>query len=72
MQVGWCSRNSNTGHMRTVSAALYNMAGQLSNITSSNINRRDGRPEYRQGNQQLVAIISMNLNIYLLAKEYYV
>lgn len=72
MQVGWCSRNSNTVRTRTISAALYNMAVQLSSIISANVYRADDRPEYRRGNRVLVGIAAMNAVVYLAAKGYYV
>ncbi|KAJ4267706.1 hypothetical protein NW762_003820 [Fusarium torreyae] len=72
IQVGWCSRNSNTVRTRTVSAAVYNMICQVGGIASANIYRADDRPHYRRGNKQLTAICSANIVIYLLAKGYYV
>ncbi|KAK7432190.1 hypothetical protein QQZ08_001135 [Neonectria magnoliae] len=72
IQVGWCSRNSNTVRTRTVSAALYNMFVQVGGIVSSNIYRTDDGPHYRRGNKQLTAICVSNIFVYLLTKGYYV
>jgi hypothetical protein len=46
IQVGWCSRISNSTRTRTVSAALYNMFVQVQSIVSSNIYRQDDIPDY--------------------------
>ncbi|KAF2689029.1 MFS general substrate transporter [Lentithecium fluviatile CBS 122367] len=71
MQVGWCSRNSNTVLTRTVGAALYNMALQLQAIIYSNIYLEDDKPLYRRGNRVLVCICILNIFMYIFSKVYY-
>jgi hypothetical protein len=53
IQVGWCSRISNSTRTRTVSAALYNMFVQVQSIVSSNIYRQDDIPDYSKSTIRL-------------------
>ncbi|CZR52702.1 probable permease of the major facilitator superfamily [Phialocephala subalpina] len=72
IQVGWNSRNSNTVRSRTVSAALYNMCVQTSGIIAANIYQKDDAPLYHRGNHILLAILILNIFLYLGTKVYYV
>lgn len=72
IQVAWNSRNSNTVRLRTVSAALYNMSVQMASISAANVYRKHDAPRYRDGNKNLLAIIAMNITIYILTRTYYI
>lgn len=45
---------------------------QLGNIVSANIYRSDDAPLYRRGNKSLLAIVTVNILVYLGTKVYYV
>ncbi|OLN92096.1 putative transporter YIL166C-like protein 1 [Colletotrichum chlorophyti] len=72
IQVNLTSRNSNAVRSRTVSAALYNMCVQVSNIIGSNIYRADDAPRYRRGNSVLLGLVAWNLFLYASARAYYI
>ena len=71
IHVGWCSRMSNTVRSRTVSAALYNMAVQLSAIIAANIFREDDAPRYRRGNGVLAGFCGLTIALYVFSRIYY-
>ncbi|KAK3716312.1 hypothetical protein LTR37_006462 [Vermiconidia calcicola] len=71
MHVAWTSRHSNSVGTRTVSAALYNMSVQLSNIIAYNIFREDDAPLYRRGNKVLTGFGCLTIVLYILTKVYY-
>ncbi|KAK0619637.1 major facilitator superfamily domain-containing protein [Immersiella caudata] len=70
--VGWTSRNSNNVGVRSVSAALYNMAVQAGSITASYVYQEKDKPLYKKGNQNLVAVNILVIFVFLFTKFYYV
>jgi hypothetical protein len=71
IQVAWNSRNSNAVRLRTVSAACYNMFVQAGGVIASSIYHPGDAPLYHTGNTQLLAILIMNIVLYILTKFYY-
>ncbi|KAF5024515.1 hypothetical protein F66182_3455 [Fusarium sp. NRRL 66182] len=45
---------------------------QSDGIIASNVYRRDDAPRYREGNKNLLAIIAMNITMYILTRMYYI
>lgn len=70
--VAWVSRNSNSIRSRSVCSALYNMTVQIGNIGAYNIYRKDDKPLYHRGNQQLFIISVVMVPMMILVKVYYV
>ncbi|CAK9442219.1 uncharacterized protein LODBEIA_P59620 [Lodderomyces beijingensis] len=64
----WCSRNSGSVRQRSISAAVYNMIGQIDNIIGINIYRTDDLPLYHRGNMQLFFMTIATIPVLLLAK----
>ncbi|SPO01687.1 related to permease of the major facilitator superfamily [Cephalotrichum gorgonifer] len=71
LQMSIVSRNSNGVRLRTVSAALYNMFVQLSQVIGANIYTLEDAPLYRKGNSALIGLVCWNLLLYAFAKAYY-
>ncbi|TYJ51574.1 hypothetical protein B9479_007844 [Cryptococcus floricola] len=60
IQVAWCSRNSGSVEMRTVSASLYNMFVQVSAMIGANVYQAKDKPRYYKANKILIGIIVFN------------
>ncbi|ODN94327.1 hypothetical protein L198_05184 [Cryptococcus wingfieldii CBS 7118] len=60
IQVAWCSRNSGSVEMRTVSASLYNMFVQVSAMIGANVYQAKDKPRYYKANKVLIGIIVFN------------
>jgi hypothetical protein len=71
VSIGWCSANSNSVRMRTVSAAIVNMASQAASITSANIYQPHDAPLYHRGNVALIIISIFSLLSVIFANVYY-
>ena len=48
------------------------MCVQSGGIIASNVYRKDDAPRYQNGNKTLLAIIGMNIVMYLLTRYYYI
>ncbi|ODV63520.1 putative allantoate permease [Ascoidea rubescens DSM 1968] len=69
--VSWCSRNSNSVRLRTVSASLYNMFVQAGSIVASKLYVEKDKPLYRVGNRKLFGFAVAMFPMLLLIKLYY-
>ncbi|ANZ76448.1 BA75_04189T0 [Komagataella pastoris] len=70
--IGLCSRNSYSVRTRTISASLFNIVVQLSNIAGAYIYREDDKPLYKRGNRQLIGISLGVVALYVVSKTYYI
>lgn len=70
--VAWVSQNSGSVRTRSVSAALYNVMVQIGNVYAANIYRADDKPVYHRGNSVLLALNTLAILLFVVAKVYYV
>jgi len=69
--VAWASWTSGSVRLRTVSAAMYNVAVQAGNVISSHIYLPEDAPYYRRGNKILLAIAVWNVFFFVVTKFWF-
>ncbi|CAO1623234.1 unnamed protein product [Sympodiomycopsis kandeliae] len=71
LQVAWISRQSGSVRTRTISAAIYNMAVQVSAIIGANVYQQSDAPDYRRGNLAMVILSASVCVYYVVIYGYY-